>query len=771
MTVANRLLHLGSPLGGLFLWGLLGGLPVLAPAQSAPDEKAFLLAAALKLDAYATLSFKNGYPRKAREVWLEVIAEYDADDEGAREALGFTRVGTAWHPKRDFAYPEQDTPNAVVAANLHKRWESLAKDLGDGHRNLGTQLQAAGNEERARYHFDRALRFLPNDSKAGAALGRSNFEGFLGTDAEIQILKRSRIMDRSVARLIETQVPVETLTDASHPVLQKAGVPYIGVKTEHFTVYGDWDRSVLEEAAAYAERSLAFCADAYAGYQGFPPAVGVSPVFAFFTTRETWAKVVRANADSIGASQVEFIVKNTSANKVGGGKTGMHLAGVDNVESVRDLAVRWVAQEYTGVASDGMVEGVGHAIVGLFFGRNLIFTVGREEQQGTAASRNEQKLLLPDMETWKDLAIEMAWQRTGTSAAKLPLLKAASFPSDGRIKAWSFCDYLLRLDPLMLRALDRTAAKSRHENDVKEQFREATGQDLDQLEEAWRQFWTEDSPLKRAIQQKVTPLEAVSKDAPKWLEEFNRIRRQALPDAPGDLGWSAALSADCRQHVEYLKQNRGERGPEREHTQDSGKDGYSNIGRTFAASALVSAREKDPKKAMADWLHWPGYRDGLLNRNIDTVGLYVDGNIAVLDVDRGRAARGQATMSMYPTAVLVGNKAKDPVPASVDVADLGADVQKLLQQHGRGKQKTIGYPMSLHFYGGDAGQVTCVLSAGGELVEGVLVNAAGGGSRRTSARGMWVFYPLEPLRRGVECRVVWDWHGSGGPKEVNFTTM
>ncbi len=739
------------------------GLPL--SAQKAPDEASFHKDAAHQLDAFATLCFKNDYPKRAREVWLEVIAEYDKDDATARAALGFDQVGTAWQPRRDFEYPEQDTPNAVVANMLHKKWEGIAKELGEGHRALGQALQAAGNQDRARHHFDRALRFLPDDGKAAAALGHQNFEGFVGTIDEVAILRRSRLMDRAVAAALEKPFPAEPAKGDLHPVLQTGGVPVIGVQTANFTVYGDWEESVLAEAAACAERSLQFCTEAYAGIEGWPPQQPPSRTFAFFQQKDTWAKVVRANAARVGADRVEFIVANASANKVGSGRDGIRLAGVDNVETVRDLAVRWVAQEYSQLAGDGMVEGIGHAVVGLFFGRNLVFTVGQEEQRGTQASRTQQKLLLPDLEVWKDLAVEMAWQRSGTRAAQLPLLKAASFPSDGRIKAWAFCDYLLRLDPILLRELDRTAAKARHENDVRESFQQATSRAVDELEEGWRALWTVDSPLKRAIQQKVTPLEAVSKDAPKWLAEWNRLR--ALVGAAA-AGWSAALSTDCRQHADYLKQSRA-RGPDAEHTQEPGKPGYSNIGRTFAEGALVSVGDKDPKKAMADWLHWPGYRDALLNKNVDTLGLFVDGNVCVIDADRGRAAQAQAAMAQYPFVNVTGNRHRDPVPAMVDVADMGAEVAALLREHGRGKAKQVGYPLSLHGYGGDLGKVECQVSIGGAPVEGVLVNTGGGGSRRSSARGMWVFWPLDPLKRGAEVRVFWTWRG--GSQEVIFTTQ
>ena len=48
----------------------------------------------------------------------------------------------------------------------------------------------------------------------------------------------------------------------------------------------------------------------------------------------------------------------------------------------------------------------------------------------------------------------------------------------------------------------------------------------------------------------------------------------------------------------------------------------------------------------------------------------------------------------------------------------------------------------------------------------------GGSHRRTSAPGMVVFYPLEPLRKGVELRVIWTYEDeeSTARKELKFNT-
>lgn len=722
-----------------------------------PEETEVLALGAKELDGYAALCFKNGFPKRAREVWLEVIGEYAADDEAARKALGFYRHGEVWQRDGKFEYPEHEELNVAVARMLESRWGPLAQRLGEAHRALAAQLATAGKPERSSYHVQRALRFLPEDAKVKATAGLGQLEGIIGSPLDLEILRRSRLMDRAITRLTEQQFASSVVED-KNPILDKGGMPYVTVKSDNFLVYGDWEPAVLQQAAAWAERSLLFCGEAFAGYDGFPSRGPQTRKFAFFQKKETWIGLVRANESVIGKDQVEFTVQNTASQMI----KDVQTCGAEQVDSVYDYAVRRVAQGYCGVGCDALQEGLGHAVVGMFFGRNLWFSVGQQKKEGTVAGkREEQKLLLPDMETWKELATELAWAKTGTPAARLPLLKAAQFPTDGRIKAWSFCDYLLRADPVLLRQLDRTAAKARTENDVLGLFQEYAGQPLQHVEDRWRRFWTEDGALKQAILQKSTPLEAASKEAPAWLEQFNNARK-ALGGAP--VGWSSQLSTDCKQHVDYLKANKDLRGPEHEHTQVAGKPGFSNAGRTFAQQAVVWTRDKEPKKAIETWLLLPGFRDALLNRNIDTAGIYAEGGIVVLDAVRGRAPSDSATTAIYPVANQ-GARAKDPVPGAVDVELLGPEVKNLLRKNQREKQKQIGLPLSLHLYHAAKDGVTCAVTAQGAPVPGWLVKGDGT-IRRTSAQGLWVFYPEEPLKRGVDIKVSWTW--PGGKADVTF---
>ena len=734
----------------------------LAQAPPGPQPTAaelpFLRAAGKKLDAYATLCFKNGYPRKARVTWLEVIAEYDADNESARAQLGFVRQGTVWQRQPDFDYPAQDNPSAAVAKNLEQKWDALCKDLGEGHRNLAAQLATAGNQERAGYHFARALRFLPGDAKAQTGAGVEKVDGVVGNQLELQMLKRSRMMDQAIQKQVETRYKVEP-AELKEPHLDKSSVPYVAVRSEHFVVYGDFDPAVLSQAAEWSERALAFCQEAFAG-EPWQKRSSVTRQYAYFQKRDTWKQVVEANRSSF--HDPDFILQNTKACTIGSGRTGLYLGGMEEETVVYDYAVRKVVHDYALLSTDGMVEGIGHAVVGMFFGRNLIVLVGPASLQGTVSGRDQQKYTLPDVDTWKQLATELAFADDGIRAARLPLIKASAFTNQARIKAWSFCDYLLRADPKLLVELDSASAKARNENDVEADFQKRAGTSLAGLEDGWRRYWTDASPVRRAIDDKASAMQAASKDAPAWLEQFNRQRAEwQLPP----VGWSADLSIDCKAHADYLKQNKAERGPDKEHTEVPGKTGFSNAGRTFASTALVWTRDKDPKKAMERWLDLPGYRDALFNGNIDTIGVYADGGVMVMDVLRGRAPSTQSTMRTYPVADLADSRMKDPVPAAVDVELLGSDVLELLQKNGRGKQKQIGYPLTLHFYDGDPGEVQCQLTCDGKPVAGELQKSQGGHSRRTAAPGMWVFFPYEPLERGKDLELHWSWRG-GNSKVV-----
>src|SRR5690606_19884685 len=90
----ERRLSSGGPPGSRLAMMLMRPFVLAAvcctlPALSAQtDEAAFHGKAAEKLNAFATRCFKGNYPSRARAIWLEILKEYDTDNEVARKSLG-----------------------------------------------------------------------------------------------------------------------------------------------------------------------------------------------------------------------------------------------------------------------------------------------------------------------------------------------------------------------------------------------------------------------------------------------------------------------------------------------------------------------------------------------------------------------------------------------------------------------------------------------------------------------------------------------------------
>jgi hypothetical protein len=724
-------------------------------AQS-PEELKFRAKQADALHKYAASAFKVGFPQVAKRVWLMLLSEYEPDHEDAREALGYQRVGTSWALDPAFVYPKSDTPDAKAAARLQEEWRAVADRVAKAHLAMAQDYEAAGRTDMARWHYEKVIYFQPADEAAKAALDHKPVAGLSGTDLEQTLYDRSKMLDQAVVDQLKLDYPVEELPATEiNPLLEKAKVAYRTVKSEHFTIRGDFELDLLKQAAVNAERALRVLRVACEGEQGFqddPKRWRTD--WAFFKDKETYVQILKANAELIPPSELEFLVQQTAGCAIASADASVTLSAAGNEQGILDAAVRTVAHWYGGFQSAALKEGFGHTFVGLFYHNNRRFIVDQQEMMRSKTSEEDYEKYSPNMDTWGELALESAWKLTeGTSAAQLPLITADKFPDDARIKSWSFCDYVVRRDPELLRSLDKQKGKP-NLVEVEKEFTSANdGLSIAQLEKEWKDFWTEASPVLKAIRDNAEPLTAVSPDVEKWLEAFNKARKEQNATA---VTWSASYSTRCREHVEYLKQNEAERGAVAEQREDPELSGGSHLGNMFAQMALVSTDATKPKDVFASWLHLPGYRDALINERLITIGLYSEGPLLVMDAMRGvgRPPEGKGGYRAWP------NSPKGSVPNEVRVADLGAEVAELLAAHGRAGQEKVGYPLTLHHFGtggvpGIKDSYRCKVTINGEPVEGFVHVADGGSNRRSSAPGLVVFYPFEPLKKGREVEATW----------------
>jgi len=277
------------------------------------------------------------------------------------------------------------------------------------------------------------------------------------------------------------------------------------------------------------------------------------------------------------------------------------------------------------------------------------------------------------------------------------------------------------------------------------------------LDKEWEDFWTGASPVLKAIQNNTPPLAAISRGVDKWIEAFNAARKLqgATP-----VTWSANFSARCKEHAEYLKKNKDQRDPASLHTQSVDLGGSYN-GSLFAEMALVvpNANLGNSKKLFEHWIYLPGYRDALVNCSILTVGMFLEGDVLVINATSGLGAAkaSHAGIRCFPQ----GNT-EQIYDGEVPVAQLGPEAAGLLEKYGRAGKKTIGFPLTVHT--GTTGGVgirsslTCAVAGPkGEVIEGVLVYDDGR-VRTTTAPGMVTFWPLEPLPKG-RISFTWTWQG------------
>ncbi len=741
--------------------GLLCGW-LLAPLAAQDDETRFQQGQADKLNQFAKSASKKGFPRQARLIWLQLVKLYAAEDAAARKGLGHVKVGMSWSPDPKLAPSVDDTGTSADGASLFRAYETLKKDLASGHKRQAQAWAKASRTDKANYHWQMVLRWTKDDADAQKALEHHEVGGVTGTDLEQTLFDRSKLIDKAVTEQAAIEYPVEKVS-VQEPVLDQAQVQYMSVKSEHFLLHGDPAEEVnLKQGLVWAERALRVMQVA------FPWQVDVRLKSACFASKDTYKQVLRANADKV--ENLEWMLEHTSTC----GIADLKLGATGGTQVLFDAMVRDVARAYAGFFTAGFTEGIGHTFVGMVFNNNRLFAVDLEKQEGTVASEEDREYTSPDFDIWKTLALEMAWKMTGgVPAVDLPFCDAATFTNEERIKAWSFCDYMMRRDPELLRKMDRLGAeqlakRKKQPLELAEQFHKDTGLTVAQLDKEWEDFWTEATPVLQAIRNNTPPLKAISKNVEKWLVAFNEARA-ANNGTP--VTWSTQHSTRCYEHALYLKANKDERGPVAEHRQVADLGG-THLGSMFAQMAVVDvgADLGKAKKVFERWLQIPGYRDALVHDFLRSVGIYQEGDILVFNVTAGlgNPKSKKSGFLCHPWKDAKG------IPPQVDVAAIGPELEALLEKNGRKGQKAIGYPLTLHFghnVPGDRQSYRCsVVDARGNKVEGAILLDSGT-IRRSTAPGMVTFFPYDPLPRGsLGVRWTWEVDGKAMDLSAGFTT-
>ncbi|HXI15403.1 MAG TPA: CAP domain-containing protein [Chloroflexota bacterium] len=220
------------------------------------------------------------------------------------------------------------------------------------------------------------------------------------------------------------------------------------------------------------------------------------------------------------------------------------------------------------------------------------------------------------------------------------------------------------------------------------------------------------------------------------IKELNR-HRHAAGVAPVTLSPGGA----AQLHAQYLALNKDK--PEvaglRSHEQVAGLPGYTPEGAAAAARSNIAQGQANVEIAITGLVDVPFHRHGMLDPTLGAVGLGGQDGQWVADLSDSKAVRGAPLVVAYPgpgqtnvPRVFPGGEVPNPLAA---IPGLALDA-------------TVGYAITLHFYGCMPEGTQASLTVGGQPVPihliqpGTVVKAEGG---EREARFV-MFFPQAPLR-------------------------
>ena len=739
--------------------GLSGQKPPAPPTDPAGMERALATRATTLLIAIADALTAEKQHGRALALRLEVLKEYDSDHASARERCGYVRASGIWRRDDDKVVFEKDAKgDAKVIQKIEKDLAAALKELTIGHQKIADAATAAGDVTMATRHWQRLLRFRPGDAKALAALQRHDFDGFSGAPDDLAMLQRARGIRLAVDWLKRREFVVSPLADKC-PILTKAEVQHHAVRSQHFQVHGNLPVEKLVLFAEYCERSLALCRTLFgtAGGAVFTP-VQVRNVLVA-SDRATYQKVIDACADQFDQSRLAFLRNDVSLAFLDRGKERVRLYLLDKGDEVLvDHAVRGVMQDAT-MFEHGLWEGVGHAACGFFFDQTLTFLV--EQQQGHTVTEWKPKPLLPDMETWRQIAAESAWAKSDTPTSQLVLIHASKFDNEQRVKAWAVADYLFRTRPELLFELNQSRTdKIKTPPEIEAEFLRRTQLELPKLDADWRTFWTRGEALRAAMVAEPAGSKDEVASARAVADAINEARYVA---GRGPLGFHVSHHDEAAAvHRYHALRSRAEA--------ELKKNSKAKVTMpevpTGIGVTVLAFTGTDPSAAVANWLLLPGARDRLLHPGRQLVGISAGKQALVVEFSLPQQATTRGAPLCWPA------HGQRDVPATARIADLGTALAVHFAGKGLPNGAEVGTPLSLHFHrelsAADIRQVTCQVFAGGVELAGELLCVQGEAAMAVAAPGCFLFVPDRPLPAGAEVTVAWTVPKGVLPKGETF---
>ena len=474
------------------LWATLL-LSVSIAAQDGLREQELRLhtAASQSLLAFARVAEGSKMYARAKQVYEQVLAHYDAENKPATAALA--QAGREW----------TDQGTLAQRRSLDQAWAIVAKKLAGQHRELGLAMVAADELVRGPHHLQRCLAFDPNDTAAHQALGHESWNGFYGTPEQIAFCKRIAAIEERAKELATTGFEVTTLAAGKAPSeFAAARLTVVGARTRQWQVWTTSPADAVAGAAAqWAERGqelLDFVLTG--GPQRRAARIDSRPVqwVGLLRSEAEWKAFFAANPALLQKAGLTAPPDSTSFrfdSSQGTAEVFWHPESLDADNIIAHVAMWGLANRH----NEGLGQGFVHAMTSWLVGSTATW-FGAEPKTRAGNS----KPLPRDPKAWDQRLREEIRAGKDWPLVQVPRERLSSFREVVRVKSWSFMTWLVaRFPDTWHRALQAIESqKNLMPEQIEQLFLQEFGLPLPQLEAEWREWAGGDSALAKAARSK-----------------------------------------------------------------------------------------------------------------------------------------------------------------------------------------------------------------------------------------------------------------------------
>lgn len=634
---------------------VLLALQLPAPAQISPEEAKIRKQCASALQQFASYAMGRKVKTRAKQAWEEILVYYDPDYRRARKELGYTKDGDSWKPGRVEKDKWKDESNDRKRFQVIKKWHETRLKLNELHRKHGLEMWDK-DQQVARRHLQRAIAFEPFDEEAHLKLGHKKRQfgdkAYYGSAGELEFIGNLKALEKFALQLARKEYTAKPLPEIPRE-LALLGKEFHGAESKHFKVFTRGTQENADNCVKWAERALDFMIHCLGQEKAKAlKAVEIQAISAwtgFIWTKYEREDLIRVNLERNKDSEfVKQCLQGARAAEMEATFGNMQWYGKDRkareitkkltpasmhdrlVAHVWELGISMKRPGYT--PNWALSQGALHAAS--WYLLSTAMTKLGSLPKGTVGSRDV--ILPPAVNWWMREMRDQAIAKTDMPLKDAARKQSDAFPSDARLKLWSFMTWLMARYPQQWHdfVMAVPGDKIPFPEEVEKAAEKVFQRKLDDMEVEWR-AWASGRSVAAAATGYGPPLlpEEPNPEQVAGLNRLNELRAMAGL-APCELDQEATLA--CVEHARYLiRYPEHHKWPDA-HEQNPAKEGFTPRGMRCGLRSVIVINARGAAESIDDWIGTVYHRFPLLAQNIRRIGFAFeegpDGAMCVLDM-------------------------------------------------------------------------------------------------------------------------------------------